>query len=192
MTDNTSSTSDRQDISSVKQLNNSWSTYHAGISRDYGVSESLFVSYVYRWIKHNIKNGINVQDGRVWTYGSIGSIRKKIKCWTDSQFKLIVKKCVDKGLILVSKSQENKYDKTNWYSLTDYAMRMCQQADANPFIANFQERSNESNSHLLERRIRELEEENLLLKEEISRHRSPIKIMMSCVSKLIGGPTHAE
>lgn len=149
---------DRQDKCLVEQLNCGWTAHHAGIARDHGVSESIFVTYIWKWIKHNLKSGKNIQDGKAWTYGSRDYLCKSLPGWTEDQVRLVIKKCVQKGLVLIGRFHENKYDKTNWYTLTDYALNECQIADQNPAILNFSQQLDlASENETLRKRILELE-----------------------------------
>lgn len=149
---------DRQEKYLVEQLNYGWTAHHAGIAQDHGVSESIFVTYIWKWIKHNLKFGKNIQDGKAWTYGSRDYLCKSLPGWTEDQVRLVIKKCVQKGLVLIGRFHENKYDKTNWYTLTDYALNECQIADRNPAILNFSQQLDlASENETLRKRILELE-----------------------------------
>lgn len=184
MTNNTIESIDRQDLLSVNQLNNLWSTYHAGIAESFGVNESVFISYLWSRIKKNNQNGINNIFGRTWFSCSIREISKRISFYTEEQIKLIIKKCIQSGLIVSERLSINKYDKTNYYALTPVGLQMCRQAD-NALKQN----SNES----LQQRIEELEEQNATLKQNIIRLSRPISFwgkVRKCVNDLIGGVSH--
>jgi len=128
-----------QDKLSVDQLKCRWSTHHDHISRNFGLNESAFISYIWFWIKHNSKSLCSFKDGRIWTYDSIKDICKKTGYWTVSQLRTVIKKCVDRGLVIVSNYNKLPGDKTSWYSLTDAALNLCATADKNPLIQNFQQ-----------------------------------------------------
>ena len=139
MTNNNAIDQSGQDNSSVDQLKCRWSTHHFGIAEDYGMSESVFVSYIWFWTKRNSEALRNFKDGRTWTYDSLKNICEKIGYWTVDQLRAVIKKCINSGLIIVSSYNKMSGDRTSWYSLTDTAFQLCATADSNPLILNFQQ-----------------------------------------------------
>lgn len=115
-----------------------YATYILKIAIDYGVNESLFISYLWFWTKKNQENGLNFINGRTWSFGSVRELAERMPQYTEEQLKLIIKKCVQKGLIKSEQLSANKYDKRNWYALTDMALEICREADCSKNISFFQ------------------------------------------------------
>lgn len=104
----------------------SWSAHHHEIAIDYGVNESIFVSYVFFWIKDNEKAQINFKEGRTWICDSLPNLSEKLPWWTTRQIERIIASCVSKNLILQGRHSDQKMDRTNWHTLTDTALEMFQ------------------------------------------------------------------
>lgn len=111
------------------EINGPLGTYSLRIAREFGVSESIFVAYLWSWIKHNAKKQKNYRDDRTWTYSSASGLSDIFQHWSRRQVQLIINKCVDDELILIGNYNKMNGDKTNWYALTDKAIEICMRDD---------------------------------------------------------------
>jgi hypothetical protein len=108
---------------------------------DFGLDSAVFLDYVAHWLHLNScnKQPRNYHEGRYWTYNTHEALHSIFPGWPPETIRNIVRKCVKKGLLMVGNFNKKKYDRTNWYSLTDLALQyypklshLIQQSPDNP------------------------------------------------------------
>ena len=90
----------------------------------YGADVAIFVHNIVYWVEKNAANGVNFYDGRYWTYNSASALCKLYPLWSKDQIKRLIKKCVDLGVILTGNYNENKRDRTQWYTPSDEILEL--------------------------------------------------------------------
>lgn len=93
--------------------------FDSEIAEKYGVNEAIFVYNIFFWLNHNEANRKHFYDGRYWTYNSKKAFSELFPFWTYSQVKNIIKKLSDESVLLTGNFNENNWDKTTWYSISD-------------------------------------------------------------------------
>ena len=86
----------------------------------YGVEVSIFLENISFLIKHNYSNDKNFHEGRYWTYNTQEAMIDFFPYWSRDQIKRIIKKAFDSNLLLKGNFNKLAYDRTTWFSLTDY------------------------------------------------------------------------
>lgn len=90
------------------------------IASKYGVDVAVLVNGIYCWLAKNASDGNHYHDGRYWAYASYSSIVKWFSpLWSLDQVKRLVSKCRESGILLIGNYNDDKVDRTNWYSLSD-------------------------------------------------------------------------
>lgn len=91
---------------------------------DFGLDSAVFLDYIAHWLHLNSSNRQprNFHDNRYWTYNTLDTLHSIFPGWPKETIRNIIRKCVKKGLLLVSNYNKKKYDRTNWYSLSDLAI----------------------------------------------------------------------
>ena len=89
------------------------------VAKMYGVNEAVFLQNIYFWISHNSANNKHFHDGRFWTYNTKLAFEKLFPFWTYDQIKTIIRKLIDKKVLISGKFNENSWDQTAWYSLDE-------------------------------------------------------------------------
>src|SRR5690606_9216367 len=86
---------------------------------------AVFLDYVAHWLHLNScnKQPRNFHEGRYWTYNTHEALHSIFPGWPPETIRNIVRKCVKKGLLMVGNFNKKKYDRTNWYSLSDLALK---------------------------------------------------------------------
>jgi len=102
-------------------LNHSFNTQIATL---YDVNQAIMLENLYFWVSKNKANGKHLHDGYYWTYNSATAFQELFPYWTARQIEGILKKLKDNGLVISGNYNSNKFDKTNWYTLTDKALNM--------------------------------------------------------------------
>lgn len=89
------------------------------IAEAYGVNCAVILNHIYYWCLKNEADNINLKDGRYWTYSSIKALCKLFPYLTRDSIQYAIRKLVDAGMILEGEFNENKMDRTKWYSITE-------------------------------------------------------------------------
>jgi len=92
---------------------------------DFGLDSAVFLDYIAHWLHLNSSNKQprNFHDGRYWTYNTLDTLHSIFPGWPKETIRNIIRKCVKNGLLMVSNYNKKKYDRTNWYSLSDLALK---------------------------------------------------------------------
>lgn len=92
------------------------------LASSYGIEEAIMIHNLYFWIRKNFANGSNFHDGRYWTYNSSKAFSVLFPYMTESKIYRVLKSLEEKGIVVKGNYNENKYDRTCWYSFTDKAL----------------------------------------------------------------------
>lgn len=95
------------------------------LAQKYGCNEAIVLTNILYWLKHNYENGKNIYDGRVWTYNSRKAFSGLFPYWSDKQIYRIIQSLIEQGAILTGNYNEDKRDRTMWYSVNDDLMESC-------------------------------------------------------------------
>lgn len=98
--------------------------FDSEIAKLYGVNEAIFINNIYFWINHNVANNKHFYDGRFWTYNTKKAFTELFPFWTYEQVKNIIKKLIEKEVLITGNFNENTWDKTAWYSLSENIIEM--------------------------------------------------------------------
>lgn len=88
-------------------------------AQKYGVNEAIILENIIHWLKYKKANGIDYYDGRYWLYYSIKNLQSLYPFFTYKQVRYALDNLVEKGALLKGNYNKCKYDKTNWFALTD-------------------------------------------------------------------------
>lgn len=89
---------------------------------DFDVESAIFIQSLAQWTRRNAANDHNLHEGRYWSYNSYDALVKIFPYWSKKQIERLTAKCVKHGLIIKGNFNHKKYDKTNWYAMTDKAL----------------------------------------------------------------------
>lgn len=82
-----------------------------------GLNESIVIRQLHYWLGKNEHRDNNNIDGKIYCYNSLDEWQKQFPFWSKDTVKRTMKKLKDLGLIEITKSPTNSYDKTNWYTI---------------------------------------------------------------------------
>ena len=94
-------------------------SFNGEIAAEYGVDEAIFIHNLYWWIRKNEANGRHFYDGKSWTYNSMQAFTELFPFWTKKQIRRIIDKLRDCGVLIVGSFNDNRFDRTQWYALSD-------------------------------------------------------------------------
>ena len=109
-------------------------SFNTEIATKYGLEEAILLENIYFWTEKNRANEKHFHDGRYWTYNSTKAFHSQFPYIPERTLKRKLENMISKGLILTANFNENKYDRTLWYALTDLAqsiMPKCQMDNVN-------------------------------------------------------------
>lgn len=91
----------------------SFDTQHA---EKYGVNEAILLHNILYWLLKNKANESHIHEGKVWTFNSAEAFCKLFPFWSRRKVARILESLESKGAIESGNFNENKYDRTKWYS----------------------------------------------------------------------------
>ena len=84
---------------------------------------AIFLHNIFHWVEYNEAHKKNFYEGRYWTYNSISAFCEVHPYWSKRQIERIATTCKKNGLLLTGCFNEDRRDRTMWYTLSDLAMR---------------------------------------------------------------------
>lgn len=91
------------------------------IAQEYGIETAIILKHLYFWIKKNESNDDNYFEGKYWTYNSIKAFADLFPYMTERKIRSTLVKMEEQGLIITGNFNKSQYDRTKWYTLTDFA-----------------------------------------------------------------------
>lgn len=85
----------------------------------YGLEEAVFLHPLMFWYRTNRGNDTNFRDGRWWTYNSVKAFEGVFPWWNAGQIRRIITRCKEKGALLSGACNEDRRDRTAWYTPSD-------------------------------------------------------------------------
>jgi hypothetical protein len=99
-------------------------SFDISIATKYGVNVAIFLNNIAFWIQKNIANRVHEYNGTFWTYNSQPAFLEIFPYWTIQNLKTVIKDCIKNNLILIDNFNEQKYDKTSWYCLSEKGLSL--------------------------------------------------------------------
>lgn len=88
-------------------------------AKRYGITEAILLYNLRFWIAKHKACGKHFYKGRTWTYNSYKAFVKLFHYLSESQIKRGLASLVKQEAILKDNFNKMRYDRTNWYALTD-------------------------------------------------------------------------
>lgn len=95
--------------------------FDADIAERAGVNSAIILNHLVFWLEKNVVDGVNFKMGRVWVYTTIQGLERVFPYFSQAQIRYALNKLIEADIIMVQ--QFSGYDRVNWYSMTDNAMR---------------------------------------------------------------------
>ena len=84
-----------------------------------GVNAAALLHDIAFWCRRNAVNGENIHDGKAWTYNSLDAWAAMYPYLSKKQIRLALSKLIEGGYIVDGDWNQNRFDRTKWYALTD-------------------------------------------------------------------------
>lgn len=95
-------------------------SFDVELAKEKGIIIAIMLQSFSFWIKHNEANKKNFHEGRYWTYNSLKALEEIFPYLTKRQIEYNLNKMIEDNIIVKGNFNKNQYDRTNWYTLTDY------------------------------------------------------------------------
>lgn len=92
---------------------------YAHVAERYGFEEAVFLDSIVYWYRTNRANNRNYRDGRWWTYNSIKAFEEIFPWWSGKQIRRIANSCREQGALIAGEYNEDRRDRSLWYSPGD-------------------------------------------------------------------------
>lgn len=114
--------------------------FNVGMAKEYGIEESILIHNLYYWIKHNVVNKKHFHDERYWTYNTADAFAQLFPYMNSSKIYRVLKSLEDKNIIIKGNYNEDKHDRTNWYSFANDALAILKENgyEIDGFSSSFQ------------------------------------------------------
>ncbi|MCQ1533544.1 helix-turn-helix transcriptional regulator [Mitsuokella jalaludinii] len=93
--------------------------FKSSVAKVIGVTGAIILNNLHYWINHNEANEKNFFDGCYWTYNSIKAFCEQFPFLSRNSITRALSKLEKDGYIKTGFHNENSWDRTKWYALTD-------------------------------------------------------------------------
>ncbi len=96
--------------------------FNTDIAAKYGIEEAILIHNIFFWIQKNAANDRAFHEDRYWTYLSKDAMGKLFVYIAYSKIKRVISNLHKRGIIMTKDFNDDKFNRTNWYSFTDKAL----------------------------------------------------------------------
>ena len=82
-----------------------------------GLNEAIVLNQIHYWIQKNKKQGVNLREGRIWTYSSYNNWQEQFSFWSERTVRRALNSLEEKGLLISNRFNKMRYDQTKWYTI---------------------------------------------------------------------------
>lgn len=93
-------------------------SFEVSVAAEYGVNAAILLDEIGHWVKLNEANRTHYHDGNYWTFNSRRAYRELFPYMSERQINTAFEKLISAGLIVTGNYNQNAYDRTLWYALT--------------------------------------------------------------------------
>lgn len=129
-------------------------SFNKYVAEKYGIEESILYENICYWCEKNHANKQNIHNGVSWTYNTYEAFEELFPYIKPSRIKRALRKLKEVNLIDIRNDlSENKWDKTNWYSIVKNNNIRCEQKETLDSDKNEPSIDNKINDHYKEQII---------------------------------------
>lgn len=100
-------------------------SFESELAVEIGILPAVILNNIAYWTWYNETNGTNFHDGSYWTYNSNKAFKEQFPYASSKQIRNAIDKLRNDGFIRSGMFNDNPYDKTLWYTLTEKGKSRC-------------------------------------------------------------------
>ena len=100
-------------------------SFNIDIAVTYGIPCAVILEHIWFWIAKNEADGRHFHDGTYWTYSSVKAFSKLFPYLSEKQIRGALEKLKSEGILKTGNFNEEAYDRTLWYALTEKGKSIC-------------------------------------------------------------------
>lgn len=100
--------------------------FNCEIAQRYGIAEAIILNHFEYWIEKNKANEKNFFEGTYWTFNSVKAFKEIFPYLTEKKIASALANLKGERLIKTGNFNENKYDRTLWYAITEKGFSILQ------------------------------------------------------------------
>lgn len=93
--------------------------FNIKIAEKLGVTEAILLHNIQFWVEKSKANNKHFYNDRFWTYNSAKAFAELFPYLSEQQISRALKRLTDDGWLLKDNFNNNPFDRTSWYSLSD-------------------------------------------------------------------------
>lgn len=93
--------------------------FNIKIAEKLGMIEAVLLHNIQFWVEKSKANNKHFYNDRFWTYNSAKAFAELFPYLSEQQISRALKRLTDEGWLLKDNFNNNPFDRTNWYSLSD-------------------------------------------------------------------------
>lgn len=99
-------------------LGNDWCSreFDPVVAQKVGVEAAIMYRNIVFWCEYNKLQGVNLKEGRYWTYRTREQLSDGFSFWSPKQVRRILDSLVKAKFVMTGNFNEKKYDETLWYT----------------------------------------------------------------------------
>ena len=101
-------------------------SFDSEVAEKYGILEAILLNNIYYWVEKNRANEKNFHEGAYWTYNSTRAFNGLFPYASERQIKNALKHLREEEIIITGNYNENAYDRTLWYALSQKGLSIVQ------------------------------------------------------------------
>ena len=101
-------------------------TFDGDIAKEYGIAEAILFYNIAFWEKQNRLNNNNCFEGKYWTYNTLKAYAGLFYFISEATIKRALKHLKDEGLILAGNFDDDRFNHTNYYTVSDKGFELLQ------------------------------------------------------------------
>ena len=87
-----------------------------------GVDKAVLLANIVFWLGVNKDSNSNNRDGYIWMYNSARSFQEHMPYWSMNKIQKMLTQLVTDGYLMTSNFNKAKYDRTKWYTTSDFSI----------------------------------------------------------------------
>ncbi|HLX54135.1 MAG TPA: hypothetical protein VKR58_09345 [Aquella sp.] len=96
-------------------------SFNVNIAKQFDIDTAVFLDNVRFWTLKNLANKKHIHDGLCWTYNTLDAFCDLFPYWSRRQIERVINNCISNKLLQKGNYNDNSYDRTSWYALTEKA-----------------------------------------------------------------------